>query len=221
MEFLEIKFEGWTSTPRMPFVLSGNALCMPTPSYSMILGLVGCCLGRIVTAEEVRIGFRYLYDSVETDMETRHRLEFDGKKIKSHSKGTDAYKREFHINPNLTIWLDRVDWLSNFEDPIGTPSLGRSQDILCIKEVKKITANKIEEAVLTGCMLPYSSDLKIGGQLIQLADSYTENEEIGGGRTPVNSRIFISVSNDRQVKVKLPNLYKADNDEHFYLHDWS
>ena len=72
---------GWTATPRMPFVLSGNSVCMSVPSYSLLLGLIGCCLGRNVDCTEVKIGFRYSFDSVAKDLETRQRLEFDGKKF--------------------------------------------------------------------------------------------------------------------------------------------
>lgn len=77
---LEIQFSGWTATPRLPFVLSGNALCMPVPPYSTILGILGCCLGRFISSTEVKVGFRYLYDTVALDIETRRRLQFDGKK---------------------------------------------------------------------------------------------------------------------------------------------
>lgn len=107
---LEIEFSGWTATPRMPFILSGNAVCMHTPSYSLLLGLLGCCLGRIIESGEVRIGFRYSYESIAVDLETRQRLEYDGKKVKKHVKGSDAYAREFHTLPKLSIWIDRLDW---------------------------------------------------------------------------------------------------------------
>src|SRR5476649_2941613 len=106
---LEIQFLGWTATPRLPFVLSGNAICLPTPTYSLLLGIIGCCLGRVVDANEVQIGFYYAYDGSANDLETRQRLEFDVKKIKKHAKGTDAYLREFHVAPRLTIWLSRLD----------------------------------------------------------------------------------------------------------------
>lgn len=143
-EFLEVKLVGWTATPRLPFVLSGNAVCMPTPSYSMLLGMIGCCLGRIVEANEVDIGFHYKYDNSANDLETRHRLAFDGK-LKPHGKGTDAYNREFHVNPVLTIWLSRTDWLDYFKYPIGAPSLGRSQDLLSIKSAKNIKVNSVSK----------------------------------------------------------------------------
>lgn len=221
-EFLEIKLEGWTATPRLPFILSGNAVCMPTPSYSLLLGLIGCCLGRIVTKEETGIGFKYKYDTTAKDLETRKRLVFDGKKIKVHGKGSDAYTREFHIKPHLTLWLDRIDWESYFHSPIGTPSLGRSQDILEIKRksIRKIQANQVESANISGCMIPFEKEIKLGGQLVQIAESYQENEGIGKGRTATNSRIFMSVPEGSKGTIQFKNLYQTDDDQCFYFHKW-
>jgi CRISPR-associated protein Cas5t len=221
---LEVTFSGWTATPRMPFVLSGNAVCMATPSYSLLLGMIGCCLGRLVSAEEVRFGFKYEYDSIAKDLETRQRLEYDGRKIKAHAKGSDAYNREFHVLPKLTLWLDRTDWKEHFINPVGTPSLGRSQDILKIESVRTITVVETEEAMISGCMLPFNSSMQVGGQLVQLAEAYQENEEVGAGRKPVKTGIFISIPHDNvSAKVKIPGLYQTqeDNPKSFYLHTFS
>jgi CRISPR-associated protein Cas5t len=223
-EFLEVKFTGWTATPRLPFVLSGNAICMPTPSYSILLGVIGCCLGRIVEANEVDIGFYYKYDTTENDLETRHRLAFSGK-LKPHAKGTDAYNREFHINPVLTIWINRTDWLEYFKYPIGTPSLGRSQDLLQIQSANIVQVQSIEKGMISGCMLPFSMDLKVGGQLIQIAEAYQENAEIGTGRTAINSQIFVSIPWDNNSAVECDSLYETDKEKEkdrrqFYLHTW-
>lgn len=217
---IEIQLSGWTATPRMPFVLSGNAICTPTPSYSLLLGIVGCCLGRIVEADEVQIGFYYTYDSVANDMETRHRLEFDGRRVKPHAKGTDAYLREFHVLPQLTIWLNRLDWEGYFKNPIGTPVLGRSQDLLKIDTVRQVKVRSVEEAEISGCMLPFSTNLKIGGQLVQLAEAYEENQEIGSGRKATRTGIFMSIPHDNKAKVRMPGLYQTDEEtpRQFYLH---
>ncbi len=219
---LEVKFSGWTATPRMPFILSGNAICMPVPSYSLLLGMIGCCLGRMVMPEEVKFGFRYTFDFVSKDLETRHRLEFDGKKIKAHSKGTDAYLREFHVAPKLTLWLNRLDWDMYFQNPIGTPSLGRSQDILKIEKVRKVDIEQVSEAKISGCMLPFSANLKVGGQLVQLAETYRESEVIGGGRTATRMRMFIAVHMDNETNVNMPNLFRTieQESESFYLHQF-
>lgn len=218
-DFLEVQFKGWTATPRLPFILSGNAVCMPTPSYSMLLGVIGCCLGRIVEANEVNIGFQYKYDTEDNDLETRHRLAFDGK-LKPHAKGTDAYLREFHINPVLTVWLNRIDWLDYFKYPVGTPTLGRSQDLLKIERAKIVKGQSIAKANIRGCMMPFSTDLKIGGQLVQIAESYQENEEIGSGRTAVNSKIFMSIPFQNSSIIEYENLFKTADNQQFYLHTW-
>jgi CRISPR-associated protein Cas5t len=223
MDALEIKFEGWTATPRMPFILSGNAVCMHAPAYSTLLGVIGCCLGRTVESSEVNIGYKYSYETNAEDIETRQRLEFDGKKIKTHQKGSDAYSREFHVNPQLTIWINRIEWIDFFVSPIGSPALGRSQDLLKITSIRKITVESITEGMISGCMLPFSTTLQTSGQLIQLAESYIENDT-GMGRRSVNSRIFIVIPHDSQTKIVYRNMFQyLDNDNliQFYLHDWS
>lgn len=219
-KLLEIQFSGWTATPRLPFVLSGNAVCMHTPSYSMILGIIGCCLGRIVRSDELNVGFKYSYDTVGQDMETRQRLEFDGKKVKDHSKGSDAYNREFHTSPTLTVWIDRLDWAKHFECPVGTPSLGRSQDILKIDHVSIVDVEQVETGDLGGSMLPFTPGLQVGGQLVQLAESYVENEEVGSGRSPLVSKVFISIPRDNNIEVKFNNIYKTKVQKPvtFYFH---
>lgn len=219
---LQIQFSGWTATPRMPFILSGNAVCMHTPSYSLLLGIIGCCLGRVVTSEEVHVGFHYSFDCVAKDLETRQRLEFDGRKIKQHSKGSDAYSREFHVSPKLTLWIDRLDWEEFFKSPIGTPALGRSQDILTINSVKKINVKAVPETEISGCMLPFHSGLQIGGQLVQLAEAYEENGGIGSGRRATRTGIFISIPHDSRSKVRMPGLYVTEEEQPlgFYLHSF-
>lgn len=221
---LEIKFSGWTATPKMPLILSGNTVCMPTPSYSMLLGVIGCCMGRIISAHEVKIGFHYEYDMIGKDKETRHRLEFDGKKVKPHTKGTDVYDREFHTLPKLTVWIDRLDWMDSLSNPTGCPSLGCSQDILKIDSVEIKNVKHVNSATISGCMLPFSENLNIGGQLVQLAEYFTENEEIGSGRTANNMGVFISVNFDRPCTVNMDKgLFMIEEKEgkHFYLHSFN
>lgn len=220
---LEIKLSGWTATPRMPFILSGNSVSMPVPSYSILLGIVGCCLGRLVEPKEVKIGFKYQFDTVAKDMETRQRLEFDGKKVKPHAKGTDAYVWEFHVAPKLTLWLDRLDWEGFFHAPVGTPALGRSQDLLKIESVRQLEVSPTQSATVSGCMLPFSLSLKAGGQLVQLAEAYQESDEVGGGRRPTKAAMFIAIPPDNPSKVTMPNLYvtQVEKPVGFYLHEFS
>lgn len=232
-ELLEVQFVGWTATPRLPFVLSGNAVCMPTPTYSLLLGVIGCCLGRIVEHTEVNFGFHYRYWNTGYDMEKRQRLEYDGRKVKAHAKGSDVHNREFHVLSSadekgelqtcLTLWLNRTDWIDYFRYPVGTPALGRSQDLLSVRKefVRVVSVHPLQEAMLTGCLLPFSADMQAAGQLVQLADAYEESTYIGGGRKPINPRIFVSVPHDAEPRsVQLDNIYQTKEGANIYLHTW-
>lgn len=110
-----------------------------------------------------------------------------------------------------------------FESPVGTPSLGRSQDILKIEMVKEVEVMKVESGVLSGCMLPFNDKLQVGGQLVQLAESFRENEEIGSGRLPNRSSIFISIRHDNNINVNIDNLYQIIEQPEtcFYLHHFN
>jgi CRISPR-associated protein Cas5t len=71
-------------------------------------------------------------------------------------------------------------------------------------------------------MLPYDSTMQVAGQLVQLAEAYQENNEIGSGRTPLRTRIFIAIPHDSFSKIQFPNLYSTidDNPKSFYLHSF-
>ncbi|MVM34673.1 hypothetical protein GO755_31890 [Spirosoma sp. HMF4905] len=205
---------------------------MTVPSYSSLLGLIGCCLGRIVSHTEVQLGFHYQYATTANDLETRQRLEFDGRTVKPHAKGTDAYNREFHIvsstdsegelQPCLTLWISRIDWIDYFRYPIGTPALGRSQDLLRVvfESVKIVSIEAVDKAKIGGCALPYKSGMQVAGQLVQLADAYEEYGRIGAGRKPINPRVFINLPHDTKQEVMIGSLYKTAGGQSFYLHNW-
>lgn len=221
MDVLQIEMRGWTATPRMPFIISGNSICMPVPSYSLLLGIIGCCLGRIVDFEEVRIGFRYVFDELSEDLEKRNRLEISKSgKLMPHSKGKDVHTREFHTSPRLTLWLDHLDWHSFFENPIGTPTLGRSQDLLKITDVRHVRANRIEAGELSGTLIPFKPGSRLPGQIVQFAQAFRENDNTGRGRTSTGSRMFLAIRHDQKVQARIENLYQTEHGEQFYFHDW-
>ena len=221
MDILQIEMRGWSATPRMPFIISGNAMCMPVPTYSLLLGLIGCCLGRIVDFGEVRIGFRYTFDEVSKDLEKRNRLKVSKSgKLMPHSKGKDVHTREFHTSPRLILWLNHLDWQFFFENPIGTPALGRSQDLLKITDVRSVRADQIEAGVLSGTLVPFKPGNRLPGQIVQFAEAFRENNDIGSGRASIGSRMFLAIRHDQKVQAQIENLYQTEHGEQFYFHDW-
>ena len=69
-------------------------------------------------------------------------------------------------------------------------------------------------------MMPFSSDLQTGGQLVQIAEAYREHEETGKGRIAIDSKIFMSIPSDSQSTIEHSNLFKTEDGRNFYLHTW-
>lgn len=226
MEMLQVEMRGWSATPRMPFIISGSirggAICLPVPLYSTLLGLIGCCLGRLVDFEEVRIGFNYKFGEMAKDLEKRNRLKLDAKsgRLMPHPDGKDAYLREFHTLPRLKLWLNRLDWKPFFENPFGTPALGRSQDLLKITNVISVHANHIDEGELSGTLVPFKPGNRLPGQIVQVAEAFRENDVVGSGRISTGSKMFLAIRHDQQVPAQIENLYQTETGEQFYFHDW-
>jgi CRISPR-associated protein Cas5t len=91
---------------------------------------------------------------------------------------------------------------------------------LKIENVNEIDIFPVEEGRISGCMLPFNANLQAGGQLVQLAESFIENEEIGAGRIQSRSKIFLSIPYDSRVQLKHSNLFKTQDDKVFYLHQF-
>ena len=73
-------------------------------------------------------------------------------------------------------------------------------------------------------MIPYEFGMTVPGQLVQLAEAYVDNNEIGSGRHPNLSKMFIVIHPDNKAKVKFKNLYRTieENDSSdFYLHTFN
>lgn len=88
---------------------------------------------------------------------------------------------------------------------------------VCVKEVTPIS-----EGTLKGCMIPFDANQIIPGQLVQVAESYTEGERIGSGRIPVNPMMFVAVHGEG-VHVKCANLYRTLDEQStdFYMHTFT
>lgn len=218
MKILHIRFEGYTATFKIPFLISGVGLCSPVPSYSTLLGLVGCCAGRQVSTSETFIGFEYRYSGKGLDFETTKRLMLDKGNLKTNPEKAFA-KREFHINPVLDLYITNLDFREYFEKPIGVPCLGRSQDIAWITSIAEKEVIPVEEGTIGPTLIPFPCD-QFGGRILNFAESF-ENIDTGYTRTPMKLRIF-QVVPPTGVKLKRLSLYAfADEREHaIYIHQW-
>jgi CRISPR-associated Cas5-like protein len=216
-----------TATFRIPLIVSGKSLCAPVPSYATLLGFLGCCAGREVYPEDVRIGFEYYFGEdisgtgLGVDIETTHRLEFKNNKLRPHPKGTSIRSYEFHSYPILDLYIDNIDYFKILKKPAGIPTFGRSQDLAWIENVELIEVSKVKSGKVGTTLMPFPQE-NIGGRMMRLPECF-DNKETGFTREPMNIRLFQIVSAGSLVNN--PNLYHIIDDEDekqaIYLHEWA
>ena len=226
-KLIHATIRGITATFRIPLIVSGTSLCAPVPSYPTLLGFIGCCAGREVYPEEVRIGFEYRFGGDAhsagsgVDMETTHRFELKNDRLRPHPKGTSIRFYEFHAHPVLELYLDNPDFFDILTQPAGIPTFGRSQDLAWIERVEKVDVERRPSGKVGTTLMPFPQE-DVGGRMLRLPEFF-DNTQTGLTRNPVNIRLFQVVSAGSIVNN--PNLYHVKNDEDnnhvIYLHEWA
>ncbi|MDR2944358.1 MAG: CRISPR-associated protein Cas5 [Methanosarcinales archaeon] len=215
-KLLHVTFEAFSSTFKTPLINTGTMICAPVPSYSTIVGLISCCLGRPLKKDETNIGFTYSYEGDGYDLERTKRLMFSSGKIKKNPESGIAL-RQFHSNPKLEVYLDNLALKSCFLNPVGVPTLGRSQDVAWITKVEEIDSELTESGKIKPTLIPYPCQ-NIGGRVIRYCD-YFENEELGFVRTPGKMILYQVVPNSEfGIDIFRNNLYRICENEVIYMH---
>lgn len=225
MKGLHVQLEGFSAFFRLPFIITGTQLSSPLPPYSTLLGLISCCAGRDITPLDTRIGYEYRNRGTTFELERTDRLEMDSKgRLKPNPKGQGISYREIHIAPNLDLYISNVSLKTIFEKPIGTPCLGRSQDIVWIKRVEEIDLTEKKEGKIGATLLPFPQK-DFGGRVVRLAD-YFDNSKQGVLRKLKKLGIYQAVPQVAVdgIYVATKNLFhpsnKLDEERVVYIHNW-
>lgn len=217
MKLLHVAFKAFTATYKMPFVNTGVAISAPVPSFSNIVGIISCCAGRQISIDETLIGFTYKYHGLGRDLETTHRLGIDSKGNLKKVAVAGIATREFHVNPELDIYLSNTELKNYFYKPCGVPVLGRSQDIAWITKVEEIEAENIGKGRIKATLIPFPCE-DLGGRVIRYCD-YFENEANGYLRTPTDMMLYQVVPfTENGVMIKRESLYAISDNEVIYMH---
>lgn len=217
MKILHIFIKAWTATFRLPLLYSGTGLTSPLPPYSTLLGLIGTVAGREINFTETSIGFVFKSSGTAIDLETTHRLFMDNKGMLKQKKDTGIAKREFHINPELDLYLDKLSYKKYFEYPKNSLCLGRSQDLAWIKNVEEIEVDEVKEGKIRGTLVPFPEPNAAG--LILLLPDYFNNSDFGYTREIGKLGKYQAVKYEAPANIKRENLYKIQKtDEVIYLH---
>lgn len=217
MRLLHVSIKAWTATFRLPLLYSGMGLTSPLPPYSTILGLIGATVGREIMPEETKIGFVFKSAGIAIDLETTQRLYVDNKGRLKPNRETGIAKRQFHIKPEIELYLDNLSFKEAFEYPADSLCLGRSQDLAWVSDVEEIEVHKVPEGIIRGTLIPFPEPNAAG--LILLLPDYFDNSSYGCARETGKLRKYQAINYNTMATIKRNNLFKLnDRDETIYLH---
>jgi CRISPR-associated protein Cas5t len=216
MKLLHIQIKAWTATFRLPLLYSGTGLTSPLPPYSTLLGLVGAVTGREIKPNETRIGFVFRSMGTEVDLETTHRLWVDDKGRLKRQKDAGIAKRQFHVRPNLDLYLDQLLFRRSFEFPASTATLGRSQDVAWIKSVEIVEAQPVQDGLIRGTLVPFPEPRAAG--LILVLPDYFDNVDMGYAREIGKLGKYQAIRYDAPANISRPGLFRLETGEAIYLH---
>jgi len=217
MRLLHVSIRAWTATFRLPLLYSGTGLTSPLPPYSTILGLIGATVGREIMPKETKIGFIFKSAGTAIDLETTQRLYVDKKGKLKPNKETGIAKRQFHIKPELELYLDNLSFKKAFEYPANSLCLGRSQDLAWVLNVNEVEADSVSEGIIRGTLIQFPEPNAAG--LILLLPDYFDNSDYGYTRETGKLGKYQAIKYDTQAKIKRSNLFRLKNSgETIYLH---
>jgi CRISPR-associated protein Cas5t len=232
MKVLKVRFQGLTASFRIPFAIAGVQLSLPVPSYGTILGLISSCAGRNVLPNETRIGFEFTSDAKALDLERFVRWNYNPKspgKPKLNDDGPAVRQREFLIHPVLDLYVSNLKLKDAFSVPVGIPTLGRSQDVAWISEIKEVELTAVKKGKIGGTLIPSSkfNGNATNGFLVRLPEYLIADENVRL-RNPKNNEMFIMTSNEPGIRTNIAldaDLYHpsdaSDPEDCIYLHQWS
>ena len=224
---LHVRFEGLTSSFRYPLTISGVQASTPVPSYNTILGMLGACAGRIISPKDTRMGFEFRTQSFDTELERTVRWKVDKGNLRIHDKGQGISLRQFYWRPVMNIYLTNLNLKKFLENPVATPSFGRSQDICWIPFVKEVKLSSIANGKIGATLIPFKTPKKksVPGLVVSLPE-YIENKKEGFTRRPkkFNTYLAMDSTEKKRYEIECDNLYNPSDlsqEEVIYLHNWA
>jgi CRISPR-associated protein Cas5t len=200
LKLLQVQLRGWTATFRLPLLYSGTGLTSPLPPYSTLLGLLGALAGREISQNETRIGFVFQSAGMAVDRESLKRLKIDSAGRLGIQAKPNNRMQQFHVRPQLDLYLDNTDFRRFFEEPRNSPCLGRSQDIAWIELVRELEAATVPQGVIRGTLVPFPQS-GASGQILVLPD-YFNNERAGYTRIIGKLNRYLGVRWETPAKVE-------------------
>ena len=179
MRALHVQLRALSAAYPYPFLRTGTQLTMPIPPFSTVFGNLSACAGRVVSPAETDIAVEFRYRGQGIDLERTRRLWVDNKTgVLRVNPETGLAARQFHVEPQLDIYLTGTSLRAALHAPAATPCLGRSQDIAWISFVREIELEPQDDGLLGPTLVPFPN-FQLGGQILPPLVDYYLNDRTG------------------------------------------
>jgi CRISPR-associated protein Cas5t len=227
MDAVHARLEGVTASFRHPLLISGTQASLPLPGYASLLGMLSACVGRVLQPNDVRVGFEYRFDSMDTDLQTTQRWTLSKGRLQPHRKGPGLLRRQFHIRPRLDLYATGPNLSElhvGLRCPVEAPRLGRSEDLAFVVFVRDVQLVPAQAGTL-GPTLVRVGATTAAGLPLTLAEWFVPGR-LGRARRPgaVGRFVGLPPQGDLRFAVHGTDLFHPSDagsaDEVVYLHNW-
>lgn len=152
-----IEIGAYTASFRVPH-LHGHQLTLDVPPPSTIFGLLSAAKGEWVLPGEGLpwIAYCLTYEGKGEDLETIIAYDRGRPLFKRGEIVRNIFRREFLLNPRLTLYLPERPWVGSFQRPRFPLVLGRSQDVAYVLRIREaVNLEPVNEGEVSGVLLPY------------------------------------------------------------------
>jgi len=167
MRVLKIVAEGTTTSFRYPHFMQTVHPSFQLPPPTTIYGHICSTMGAWVDPAGLKFAYHFTHAGTTTDIEhiivlTPGKGKLPGTKYPKVLEGNvNPFNREMFFQPKLTLYLNRPEWLANFQSPRYAVTLGRSQDLFMYTQVEVVTLEKSSSVYFEHTLLPYQMALQL------------------------------------------------------------
>lgn len=205
MQALKIVLEGVTTSFRYPHFMLGTQPTFPLPPPATIYGHVCSALGDWVEPDGLAFAYHFTAAGEGDDLEHIHVLSASSGKLpggerKALEGNINPFRRRILLFPQLTLYLNRPDWIDAFRKPRYPVILGRSQDLASYTRIEVVELKQTEQAYFEHTILPYSMATQVSAGVVALMPRWIDYRN---RRRPVSARYLLlqqRVTTDRILR---------------------
>lgn len=206
MKVTRVHLKGWTASFRYPMFIAGYQPTLAVPPLSTVFGLLSAAVGRLVTTKDTRFAYLFKSSGKSVDLETIYEL---APNLKAKS---NVIKREFLYEPEMYLYIENEQVADSFRQPYYPLLLGRSSDLLEVKEIKQVEVKKTQGEVYFGRTIVPFPEMGLRGSVQALPTYFTEDIP----RKAVKTRLYAIL--DSLEKIRADGLTWLDEEYQWGLY---